>query len=278
MVLARTSPADLGLLREAAGSDRSGAAQWAEIPLVDRKKYNHDSTVFSFGLPAGKSLNLPVCACVLVRGKNSSGEVAVRPYTPISPNSVQGSFDLLVKVYEQGTVSKYLDGLEIGAKVGFKHIPFNIKAQYPFGKKTITMIAGGTGIAPMYQALHELAGHADDSTEVTLLYGNKSPQDILLKHELDLLVSKSAGRIKVVYVVGTQPDQAPISGWPGELGWIDKAKFQKYAAPPSADTLVMVCGLPPLYDVFCGPRNETDVKEGSVLHELGYTAEMVVKF
>merc|ERR1712078_15576 len=121
---------------------------WAEVPLVGRRKYNHDSTVFSFGLPAGKSLNLPVCACVLVRGKNASGEVAVRPYTPTSPNSVLGSFDLLVKVYEQGTVSKYLDGLEIGAKVGFKHIPFNIKAQYPFGKKTITMIAGGTGSLP----------------------------------------------------------------------------------------------------------------------------------
>merc|ERR1712159_522104 len=67
---------------------------WAEIPLVDRKKYNHDSTVFSFGLPAGKSLNLPVCACVLVRGKDANGEMAVRPYTPPSPNSVLGSFDL----------------------------------------------------------------------------------------------------------------------------------------------------------------------------------------
>ena len=277
-MLAPTPLAVLGGLGEAAGSDRSGTVQWAEVPLVGRRKYNHDSTVFSFGLPAGKSLNLPVCACVLVRGKNASGEVAVRPYTPTSPNSVLGSFDLLVKVYEQGTVSKYLDGLEIGAKVGFKHIPFNIKAQYPFGKKTITMIAGGTGIAPMYQALHELAGHADDSTEVTLLYGNKSPEDILLKDELDALVAKSAGRIKVVHVVGTQPDQAPIAGWDGELGWVDKAKFQKYAAPPSADTMVMVCGLPPLYDVFCGPRNEADVKEGSILHELGYTAEMVAKF
>ena len=35
---------------------------------------------------------------------------------------------------------------------------------------------------------------------------------------------------------------------------------------------------PPLYDAFCGPRNEADVKEGSILHELGYTADMVAKF
>ena len=31
---------------------------WAEVPLVSKKKYNHDSTVFTFGLPEGKSLSL----------------------------------------------------------------------------------------------------------------------------------------------------------------------------------------------------------------------------
>ena len=68
----------------------------------------------------------PVCACVLLRGFDAKGEVAVRPYTPTSSNDVKGSFDLLVKVYENGTVSKWLDGLEMGAPVGFKHIPFNM--------------------------------------------------------------------------------------------------------------------------------------------------------
>ena len=113
---------------------------------MGKKAYNHDSTLYTFGLPEGKSLSLPVCACVLMRGFDAKGEVAVRPYTPTSSNEVLGSFDLLVKVYEQGVVSKWLDGLEIGAPVGFKHIPFNIKAQYPFGLRAITMLAGGTGI------------------------------------------------------------------------------------------------------------------------------------
>ena len=205
----------------------------------------------------------PVCACVLLRGFDAEGEVAVRPYTPTSSNDVKGSFDLLVKVYENGTVSKWLDGLEMGTPVGFKHIPFNMcvlrdrivlhpgpersapltpsprlspltrpehahphvavrpcsKAQYPFGKKTITMIAGGTGITPMYQALQLLA-QSDDDTEVTLLYGNRSPTDILLKDELDELAEKSGGRIKIVNVVGESPDQAPIEGWDGELGYV----------------------------------------------------------
>ena len=51
----------------------------------------------------------------------------------------------------------------------------------------------------------------------------------------------------------------------------------KYAFPPSADTLLFVCGVPPFYGLMCGPRNEKELKEGSLLHKLGYTAEMVAK-
>ena len=61
------------------------------------------------------------------------------------------------------------------------------------------------------------------------------------------------------------------------LGWIDKAKILKYCFPPAEDTLLFVCGLPPMYEALCGPRTEKAIKEGSVLHQLGYTADMVAK-
>ena len=51
----------------------------------------------------------------------------------------------------------------------------------------------------------------------------------------------------------------------------------QYAFPPSADTLLFVCGVTPFYDLLCGPRNEKELKEGSLLHKLGYTTEMVAK-
>ena len=62
-----------------------------------------------------------------------------------------------------------------------------------------------------------------------------------------------------------------------ETGWIDKAKIQKYCFPPAEDTLLFVCGLPPMYEILCGPRTEKEIKEGSVLHQLGYTSEMIAK-
>ena len=202
---------------------------WLALPLLSRREYNHDSTVFTFGLPEGQSLSLPVCACVLLRapGKGRKdgggpddfdGSDAVRPYTPISDNSMLGQFELLIKRYDGGAVSQYLFGLKAGeAQVEFKvpcgvprsrrprarrrraptqpctpvsrvaqHIKFNIKAQYPFdGKATFTMLCGGTGIAPIYQALWKLLGTEGDERKVTLIFSNKTEQDILLKDELD---------------------------------------------------------------------------------------------
>ena len=72
--------------------------EFHDAPLVAVKEYNHDTKIFTFGLPAGVSLDLPVCACILVKGANQDGEPAIRPYTPTSSNEQKGSFDLMVKV------------------------------------------------------------------------------------------------------------------------------------------------------------------------------------
>ena len=63
-----------------------------------------------------------------------------------------------------------------------------------------------------------------------------------------------------------------------EVGWIDEHKISKYGFPPSIDTRVLVCGLPGVYEKLCGPRTNTTVPAGSVLHKLGYTDDMVIKF
>ena len=157
--------------------------EWLDLPLIRRTEVTANTRQFTFGTPAGKPLALPTCACLLVKGVDSEGEDAVRPYTPVS-QAVAGEFDLLVKVYEQGKCSKYLDGLSIGDKVAMKHIKFNIKIQYPFNKKSLTMICGGTGITPMYQALDLLMNTPGDDTKVTVLYvvpvaGRRVPADHL---------------------------------------------------------------------------------------------------
>merc|ERR1712100_555904 len=115
-----------------------------------------------------------------------------KPYNPISSNDVMGYFDLLVKSYPEGVASKWAGNLKVGDLVGFKQTKAQIKKfQYPFGKKTISMLAGGTGITPMYQALLKLVKTPGDETKVKLIYGNRTPEDILLKKELLALEQES---------------------------------------------------------------------------------------
>eukprot|EP01052_Picozoa_sp_SAG31_P010778 SAG31_NODE_599_length_13649_cov_9.930775_7_plen_184_part_00 len=87
---------------------------WYELPLLEKQEHNHDSTLYTIGLPDGQALNLPTCACILMnvpgKGRKEGGGAedwdgtdAVRPYTPVSGN-VPGKFDLLVKRYDGGAV------------------------------------------------------------------------------------------------------------------------------------------------------------------------------
>lgn len=252
--------------------------EFHHVPLINVRPVSHDTKVYTFGLPPRVSLSLPVCACILLQGYDANGQPVVRPYTPISSNHVTGQFDLLVKHYDKGVVSQWLASQTAGTLVAFKHIPFNIKAQYPFtGRTKLNMICGGTGVTPMYQALLELASNPSDALQVTCLIANKAVTDILLREELEAIVKQSNGRIKVVHVIGDRPDQPPIPGWGGEVGWVDEAKIQKYCFKPDPDVLTLVCGVPPLYHLLCGPRTDPQVKEGTVLHRLGYTDDMVSK-
>ena len=41
----------------------------------------------------------------------------------------------------------------------------------------------------------------------------------------------------------------------------DERMIEKYAFGPSADTLVLVCGLPAMYASLCGPREEATLRE-----------------
>merc|ERR1711871_1889184 len=95
-----------------------------------------------------------------------------------------------------------MNRLPIGGTVDFKHISFNVKLQYPFNRKYITMLVGGTGITPMLQALHAILGTPGDETEVSLVYGSKTSEGILAKDTLHEWEAENFWRFKVSHVLG----------------------------------------------------------------------------
>ena len=58
------------------------------------------------------------CDCRAAIGsenEDGSKKFVIRPYTPTSPKDAKGYFDLVVKVYEQGKMSKHFGELKAGA-------------------------------------------------------------------------------------------------------------------------------------------------------------------
>lgn len=249
-------------------------SEWSPSKLLHKEQVSHDAVLLTFALPKDRSLGLSTCACILASSgiKDAEGGLVVRPYTPVSTNAIIGSFQLLVKVYEYGVMSKSLGELQTGEEVQFKHIPFNVKTQYPFKKKKIGMIAGGTGITPMLQALHAVLGTKGDDTQVSVLVGNRTREDILAGDMLSAWAAVSE-RLAVTHVLSEEPEDTV---WEGPRGFITPELITRHLPGPSEDCMVMVCGPPMMYEAMCGPRDQENIT--GALAELGFASEQVYKF
>jgi len=253
--------------------------EFMSVKLLKQWKISPTSNVLRFGLPdESEPLNLSTCACILAKvdlpDRDGNIEAVIRPYTPISTNSQIGSFDLLIKDYgESGRMSTHLCSLDEGAEVAFKHIDFNVKMQAPFPYKKVSMLVGGTGITPMVQALHAILGDPESDIEAIVLYGSRVSSDILGKDLLDSWLNKSS-RLAVTHILSHEPEN---SDWNGARGHMDADFLKKHLPPPAEkDTIIFVCGPPPMYMALCGARDDKELS--GVLQELGYSSEQVYKF
>ncbi|XP_047337758.1 NADH-cytochrome b5 reductase-like protein [Impatiens glandulifera] len=252
--------------------------KWVEFKLQERAKVSHNTHLFRFSFDPSAKLGLDIASCLLTRapvGQDAEGKTkyAVRPYTPISDPELNGYFDLLIKVYPEGKMSQHFNSLKLGDTVEVKG-PIEKLRYSPNMKKHIGMIAGGSGITPMLQIAEAILKNPDDNTQVSLIYCNVSPDDILLKNKLDVLAAKHPN-FKVYYTVDN-----PSKDWSGGKGFVSKEMVLKGLPGPSEDTLILVCGPPGMMNHISGNKAK-DYSQGEVsgvLKELGYGEQMVYKF
>lgn len=139
----------------------------------------------------------------------------LRSYTPISSDENHGYFDLLIKSYPTGNISKHMASLQVGQTMKVKG-PKGAMVYTPNLVRRFGMIAGGTGITPMLQIIRAIirGREAGDTTEVDLIFANVNPEDILLREDLDALV-KQDPKFKVHYVLNNPPEK-----WSGGVGFV----------------------------------------------------------
>jgi len=206
--------------------------QWKELALTKKTICNHNTRIFRFDLPyPTMPLGLPLGRHIIIRGKHEDGEEVMKPYTPTTDLLQRGFVEFVIKVYPEGRMSQTMDKLKIGDKLEFRG-PRGRFALDLNERRALGMIAGGTGITPMYQVAKALMGDQQEHTSISLIYANVTADDILLKKELDEL-SQTYARFKVYYVLNTPPE-----GWSGGTGFVSKAMVKQHMPPPSNDITI----------------------------------------
>jgi cytochrome-b5 reductase len=214
--------------------------EWKQFPLKEKIVISPNTAVYRFALPQPDDvLGLPIGQHISVSAEINGKEI-MRSYTPTSSDDDLGHFDLLIKSYEKGNISRHVSLLKIGDKIRVK----GPKGQFNYSSKLsreIGMIAGGTGITPMLQIIRAALKNPEDPTRLSLVYANVNYEDILLKKELDVLADNYPSRFKVFYVLNNPP-----AGWTGGVGFVSKEQIATHLPATHDNNKILLCGPPPM--------------------------------
>ena len=162
-------------------------------------RFSFQDPDWTFGLPIGQHV---IFSAVMPTPEKPEGELVCRKYTPTSTVFNSGYVDFVIKIYRKnvhprfpdgGIMTQYLETLEPGAtmlmegpkgRLAYQGFGKFLIQKNPIRKMKIGMVAGGTGITPCYQVI-QAALNGEDATNCSLIFGNRTVEDILLKDELD---------------------------------------------------------------------------------------------
>lgn len=117
-------------------------------------------------------------------------------------------------------------------------------------KTKVGLIAGGSGLTPMY-AIALASCLAKDGLEITFLFSNKTKEDILCKELLDDLCRSNPDTFKLFHTL-TRHDEAQHGAWGGLTGRVSADMLKQCGFPQPADGV---------YIATCGPAQfNADIK------------------
>lgn len=220
-------------------------AQYAKIARVDEHRDARSFTLVPDEARGTKSLAFFRASQYVSVSLNIGGAVLSKPYTIRSgPGSALGedgtSYVLTIKRTEPGYASKWIlenwkegDAVELSGPLGDFYYDRIRDA------KIVVALAGGSGITPFFSMAEAIADGIEDF-ELTILYGSRTAEGILLREELDAVAARSGGRVKVVHVLSDEERE----GY--EHGFLTAELVRKYA--PEGDYSVFMCGPQAMYD------------------------------
>ncbi|KAI1335034.1 cytochrome B5 [Xylariaceae sp. FL0016] len=209
------------------------------LPLVKKELVAPNTYRLVFELPTPRTvLGLPIGQHVAIAAE-IDGKTVSRSYTPVSNNADLGLLELVIKCYPTGLLTgRYLEKLNVGDEVRFRGPKGAMRYRRGLCRK-IGMLAGGSGITPMYQLIRAICEDDRDTTEVSLIYANRTEGDILLRAELEAFARRYPRNLKLHYMLDTPPPS-----WDGGVGFVTKDIMAERFPKADGDAKVMICGPP----------------------------------
>ena len=154
-----------------------------------------------------------------------------------APISIAGNpaagLPLVHTIRAVGSVTRVMQSLRAGDIIGVRG-PFGVP--WPTDKaeqRDIIIVAGGIGLPPVRPVLYQLLADRDRYGKVILLYGTRTPEDIVYRQELERWRSRFDLEVHVTV------DRA-TAGWRGNVGVVTSL-VSKIAFDPM-HTLGIICG------------------------------------
>jgi NAD(P)H-flavin reductase len=151
-----------------------------------------------------------------------------------SPPGDGGRVEVTIK--KVGRVTEAIHRVGAGDSVGFRGPYGNGFPVERLGGRDLLLAGGGIGLAPLRPLIWHLLGDRGSFGDVTLVYGARTPEDLVYRYDLDTWGQR--GDMEVVTAVdpGGETDD-----WAGEVGLVTEVVEKRRPRP---DSVLVTCGPP----------------------------------
>ncbi|KAL9539821.1 hypothetical protein MBANPS3_010044 [Mucor bainieri] len=247
--------------------------QWKKLVL--QKKEHMSATIrrFTFAIPQDAPqesiLSLPTGLHLFIKlpedmnDRSAKPKMVMRAYTPSKVDTK--TIEFVIKIYfpfnstPGGKLTSSLDQIRLGETVDFKgpigEIQYLGDGEFDIHNKLyhdinqIGMVAGGTGITPMWQLMQAALRDSVKRPFMSLIYCARSVDEIIFYKELKQL---ECDQLRVRLVLSEVPEDG---SWTGGVGRFTMGELQRYLFPfaDSTSRLTFLCGPDPMLTHCCLP-------------------------
>jgi ferredoxin-NADP reductase len=167
-----------------------------------------------------------------------AGEKEMKKHFTISSSPSEQGYIEFTKRLTGSEFSNTLSALKLGdwAKISASYGDFTFEGEFA----KVALLLGGIGITPL-RSMCRFCTDMKLDTKITLLYGNRSEQDIVFRKEFEEMRERNRN-LKVIFTL-----DEPSESWKGHKGRIN-ADMIKKEIPDYRETVFFTCGPPAMVE------------------------------